>query len=168
MFVPLLKHMKSQLHKQTALLRELNLKRGALFLGFILIHWTLSAYNPPQNVSDSFKKQFPEAKAVKWTKTGEESKEYKVVFKHDKTEKTGYFDLYGNLVEVTFRISPAELPESIITWLDGQYKSYKVISCYKVMKSGTELLYHFFVRSNGKKTSLVMNSNGNLYERVTY
>ena len=116
----------------------------------------------PANVKTTFSKQFPKATNVKWDK--ENNNEWEAEFKMNGKEYSANFDNNGKWMETEYEIAAKEIPITVKTTLDIEFKAYKIEeAAISETKSGK--LYEFDLKKDGKKTEVAIDVNGKVVKK---
>ena len=91
-----------------------------------------------QQVLNSFKKEFVDAKDVNWQST----KEYvKATFSLNDQVMFAYYSQSGELLAITRNISSEKLPISLLTSLKKNYGSYWITELFEMVADGNGTYY---------------------------
>ena len=91
-----------------------------------------------QQVLNSFKKEFVDAKDVNWQST----KEYvKATFSLNDQVMFAYYSQDGNLLAITRNISSEKLPISLLTSLKKSYNGYWISELFEMVADGKGTYY---------------------------
>jgi hypothetical protein len=123
------------------------MKRTIISLALSLLIGTVSFANNDETIhqkaEQSFKKEFAQAKDVKWQKTGEM---VKATFTLNDRVLFAYYNASGDLVAVTRNITTDQLPITLLTSLRKNYTDYWVTDLFE-MVSGGETNYYVTVEN---------------------
>ena len=119
----------------------------------------------PSVVKAAFKKAFPSAKEVKWSKEEEEAGLYEVEFKNSKTEMSVLMDEAGTVKEVETEIKKSELPTAVQESIKKDYAGYKIEEAAKIVSNGITT-YEAEVEKGEKSFDLIFDVNGKLLKKI--
>lgn len=141
---------------------------GLLVISMLIMQTSqASAFNPPLEVVQSFKEQYPDAKSTKWTKIKDEDKPYKVSFIQNKVKLNAYFDKKGKWIETEKNIRLKALPESIKATLDSQFGEigYSMLHATEILQNDGAMVYAVSIRSSGRRSDLLVTMEGSFSYR---
>jgi hypothetical protein len=98
----------------------------------------MSQKNIPAAVQSAFAKKFPGTSVKKWDK--EEGK-YEANFTKDGKQMSAVFDANGTLEETETVIAVSELPAIVASYVQEQYKGFKIEEAAIVVKPNGEKIY---------------------------
>ena len=113
--------------------------------------------NIPLAVKNSFAKQFPSVKNVKWNK---ENTNFEADFDLNGLDNSALFNVNGNLLETETEIK--DLPKDISAAVKAKYPNQKVLEIAKITNSKSVVTYE--VEIKGK--DLIFDSNGKFLEEI--
>lgn len=97
----------------------------------------------PAAVKNTFEKQHPGSKDVKWEK---ENKDYEAGFMNNKTETTVVYDTRGVFKESEAKINANELPANATSYISTNYKGAIIKETAKITKVSGEVNYEAEVK----------------------
>lgn len=120
----------------------------------------------PSVVVNSFQKSFPKATDVEWELQSADQL-YKVEFE---TGLAGYdhdawYDKTGKLVKHKEEIAKSDLPQSVTTKIDTDYKGYRMDDVKKITE-GTVVTYSIEVKSRAEEWKLLLDASGNVLSKI--
>jgi len=113
----------------------------------------------PENVQRVFKQHFPNVRNVKWEKEGQN---YEAVFAYNVTETSMVITPKGEIMETETELDSSTLPESILTYLDNNYKGYKIAEASRIVTSEGKINYEAEVNDK----DFIFDSNGNFLREL--
>jgi hypothetical protein len=116
----------------------------------------------PSVVKAAFKKAYPSAREVKWSK---EEELYEVEFENAKTEISVLLDLTGEVKEVETEIKKSELPAAVQESIKKDYSGYKIEEAARIVSDGITT-YEAEVEKGEKSFDLIFNANGKLVKKI--
>ncbi|MEO6488540.1 MAG: PepSY-like domain-containing protein [Ferruginibacter sp.] len=98
---------------------------------------TIDASKVPAIVKEGFAKHFAGVSG-KWEK---ERDMYEVSFKQNNNKMSALFDANGTITETEMAINSKDLPEPVITYINGHYKGKKIEEASKITKADGTVIY---------------------------
>src|ERR1041385_5936947 len=92
----------------------------------------------PQEVKDSFNKDYPEKTNVKWEKKGSD---YEAKYKDKNEDISAKYDKKGNLIELEEKVQYSVLPANVKTYYDTNLPGKTVTEAYKVTDKNGKVVY---------------------------
>jgi len=118
------------------------MKRTILSLALSLIIGTASFANNDETINQkaeqSFKKEFAEAKDVRWQKSGDM---VKATFSLNEKVLFAYYNEAGDLVAITRNITTDQLPIALLTSFRKNYTGYWVSDLFEMVSGGQSNYY---------------------------
>lgn len=106
-----------------------------------------------QQVLNSFKKEFVDAKDVTW----QNNKEYiKATFSLNEQVMFAYYSQEGELLAITRNISSEKLPISLLTSLKKNYNGYWITDLFEMVANGSG---HYYITLENADVELVLKSD---------
>lgn len=97
----------------------------------------------PATVKNAFTQHFAGASKVKWEK---EKSNYEVNFVQGGNEMSALFNSSGTLQETEMEIKAAQLPASVISYIQQHYKGNKIKEAARITKPNGEINYEAEVK----------------------
>ncbi len=119
----------------------------------------LNSAKVPAAVKESFTKQFPEIKNVKWEL---ENGQYEASFKRDNHDESAMFNKSGTFTESEVDIKVSELPSAVTPYIKEHYKGIPVKEASKITKANGEVNYEAAIK--GK--DVIFDSNGKFIKEI--
>lgn len=116
----------------------------------------------PSVVKAAFKKAYPSAKEVKWSK---EEGLYEVEFENSKTEMSALMDQAGLVKEVETEIKKTELPAAIQASIKKDYAGLKIEEAATIVSNGITT-YEAEVDKGENSFDLIFDANGKLLKKI--
>lgn len=116
----------------------------------------------PSVVKAAFKKAYPSAKEVKWSK---EEGLYEVEFENSKTEMSALMDQAGLVKEVETEIKKTELPAAIQASIKKDYAGFKIEEAATIVSNGITT-YEAEVEKGENSFDLIFDANGKLLKKI--
>lgn len=139
---------------------------GAFALLFINIASAqdISQSQVPSLVVNNFQQAFPKALDVEWELDGEN---YKVEFETGVTGKdhNTWYDKTGKLLRHKEEISKSDLPQKVLTKINTEFKSYRVIDVNKITE-GDKVTYTLKLNSFTEEWKVAFDIEGNVLSKV--
>ena len=130
------------------------MKKSIFILALSLVLGTASFANNDETINQkaeqSLKKEFAQAKDVRWQKSGEL---IKATFTLNEKVLFAYYNESGELVAITRNITTDQLPITLLTSLRKNFTEYWVTDLFE-MVSGGETSYYVTVENAGQKVVL--------------
>ena len=130
------------------------MKKTIFALAFSLILGSASFANNDESnnerASQSFKKEFAQAKDVSWQKSGDM---FRATFTLNERVLFAYYSQSGDLMAITRNITSDQLPIALQTSLRKNYTEYWVSDLFE-MVSGGQTSYYITVENAGHKVVL--------------
>jgi len=127
------------------------MKRTIFTLALSLILGTASFANNEETInqkaSESFKKEFAQAKDVSWQKAGEM---VKATFTLNDRVLFAYYSESGDLIAITRNITTDQLPISLQTSMRKNYSGYWVSDLFEMVSGGQTNYYITFENADHK------------------
>jgi len=113
----------------------------------------------PSVVLNQFQIQFPKAFDIEWEKT---TNGYKVEFdtKRSKDHEVWY-SIEGKVLKHKEELSERNLPQTIINYIENNYKGYKIDDVDKITEKG-KVVYQIEVEKRANEIILRFDEKGNL------
>lgn len=92
----------------------------------------------PQAVMDSFAKQYPNIKDVKWEKEG---RHWEAEMKQNRASIKKIFDVKGNFMYTETTIQVAELPKEVVEYVAAKYPKVKNYTAGKIIDVNGIVIY---------------------------
>jgi len=123
---------------------------------------------PPPAVQDAFKKRFPAAREVIWTKkklaTGKENKngrDYKANFFLDENRNSITYSYKAEVLETRMQILPDQLPPAVYSAIKTKYPDVYVVSASTVKNLSTKSSYAAIIRTEtSAEREVILNEDG--------
>lgn len=131
----------------------------ALLMAFSSFGQKLKEKALPARVSETFRKQYPEAKEVTWEM---ENDHYEVEFDLNEEDHSVLYDSTGKVLGREVEIKASELPVITIDYLQKNYPGKKIMEAAKITSADGTVTYEAKI----KKRDLIFDSNGT-YIRTT-
>lgn len=119
----------------------------------------LKSADVPATVQGAFKEQYPSITDIDWEKEGDN---YEAEFENDKIETSVVINTTGEILETETEMAPSALPESVLSYLETNYKGKKIKEAGKIVLSDGTINYE--VEMNNK--DLIFDSNGKFIKTV--
>jgi hypothetical protein len=117
----------------------------------------------PAAVKESFKKEFPNAKAKEWEK---EKTNYEVEFDLNKTETSATFNASGKLMETEQEIAVSALPKAVAEYVTKNHADYKISEASKITEAGTgKVSYEAEIKKGKEEWDLIFDDKGNFLKK---
>lgn len=116
----------------------------------------------PENISTSFKLNFPTAKKVEWRK--ENDREWEAEFKMNDVKYSSNFSNAGKWLETEYQIKKSEIPANVKTVLDANFSGYDIENA-EVSETVHGLSYEFEIEVEGQMYEVSIDSEGNLIKK---
>jgi len=130
------------------------MKKSLLILGLFLAVGTVSFANNDESVNakaeQSFKKEFAQAKEVKWQKSGEMAK---ATFTLNDRIMFAYYSQDGELLAITRNITADQLPITLLNSLKKDYSQYWISDLFEMVSDG-QTTYYITVENADQKLVL--------------
>jgi hypothetical protein len=130
------------------------MKKSILMLALSLTVGIASFANNDESVNaraeQSFKKEFAQAKEVKWQKSGEM---VKATFSLNDRIMFAYYSQEGNLLAITRNITTDQLPINLLNSLKKNYSDYWISDLFEMVSSG-QTTYYITVENADQKLVL--------------
>jgi hypothetical protein len=110
----------------------------ALSLGIGIASFANNDETINQKAEQSFKKEFAQAKDVRWQKSGEL---VKVTFTWNEKVMFAYYSETGELVAITRNITTDQLPITLLTSLKKVYSEYWISDLFEMVSGGLTTYY---------------------------
>lgn len=107
----------------------------------------------PASVKASFKRNYPNIKAVKWDKEGEK---FEASFDLNKIDNSVLFDAQGNILETEVEIELNQLPKEVLEYVKANYKGQNVKEAAKITDAKGIVIYEAEI----KGLDLLFDNNG--------
>ncbi len=127
--------------------------KKSLIVAAILIATSCAAQTIPAEVKTAFVKSFPNTTVKKWDK---EDGNYEANFSKDGATMSATFDAKGNWMETETDIIVSELPASVISYINANYKGVTIKEAAIISNPESKKLYEAEVK--GK--DLLFDENG--------
>ena len=142
---------KNPLHKSN---KQIKMKKALLILAISFGVVSASFANNDESVNaraeQSFKKEFAQAKDVKWQKSGEMAK---ATFSLNDRILFAYYSQDGELVAITRNITTDQLPITLLNSLKKNYSDFWITDLFE-MVSGGQTSYYITVENADSKVVL--------------
>lgn len=115
----------------------------------------------PSVVLNSFKKEFSKVSDVEWEVKGDV---YDVEFDIGFADHEAWFDNSGKMIKHNEEIKTSNLPETILSTLNKEYKPYRV-SDVKKIETGSTVVYQLDLKNGNEEWEMLFASNGKLIEK---
>lgn len=135
-------------------MKNLIMVAAGLLFSFAVSAQKMKEKELPSAVKESFKKNYPNAKEVKWEKEGSN---FEAEFEIGETESSVVYDANGILVESEVEIKIEELPAAVKDYVSKNYKAMKIKEAAKITAAAGAITYE--VEIKGK--DLIFDSKGN-------
>ena len=133
------------------------MKKTIFALALSLVIGTASFANNDESINakaeQSFKKEFVNAKDVKWQRSGEL---VKATFSINDRVMFAYYNIAGDLVAITRNITTDQLPIAFLNSLKKNFSDYWISDLFEMVSDG-QTSYYITVENSTHK--LVMKSN---------
>jgi hypothetical protein len=117
----------------------------------------------PAAVKESFKKEFPDAKAKEWEK---EDGNYEAEFDMNKTETSAVFSAGGKLLETEQEMAVNTLPKSIADYVSKNHAGYKISEASKITEAGTgKISYEAEIKKGKEEWDLIFDDKGDFLRK---
>lgn len=115
----------------------------------------------PADVTDAFRKKFPNAENVSWK---DKLSAFQASFVMDEEEYTASFSSSGDWQETDRKSSFDDLPDDVVDGFQkSKYAEWETGDVYVIEKKDEDLTYRIFVKKNSlQKKYLFFNSDGEL------
>jgi Putative beta-lactamase-inhibitor-like, PepSY-like len=123
----------------------------------------LPAAKVPAAVAQTFAKQFPAAKRVKWEM--ESANEFEANFKLAKVKYSAKLDQSGALLETETAIKKSDLPTAVLQALKTQFVGYTVEEIEKITYPDSTIAYEMEVEKGEEEYELLMDSSGKVLKK---
>jgi Putative beta-lactamase-inhibitor-like, PepSY-like len=117
-----------------------------LIVAAILLATSCAAQTIPAEVKTAFAKSFPNTTVKKWDK---EDGNYEATFSKDGKTMSATFDAKGNWIETETDIKVSELPASVISYINANYKGATVKEAAIISNPESKKLYEAEVKGKG-------------------
>jgi len=116
----------------------------------------------PSLVLNEFKKEYPNATDIEWKQVEDL---FKVEFdKNKKYELEVWYDETGNPVKYEEEIPQNQLPEKVLSKVNGEFKDYKVKEVEMITENNS-VIYEIEFRSKSEKIEVTFNPEGEILKR---
>lgn len=124
----------------------------------------LTRQQVPQAVQESFGKTYPNVKDVKYEEETKDGKaRYEIEFKEKGKELEAVYGAEGNLIELTEKVEPAQLPSPVAMALKKSYPKAITQEAEKISKpDGTLAGYEVELRDGKKNLEIKLDAKGNI------
>ncbi|MEI6522434.1 MAG: PepSY-like domain-containing protein [Bacteroidota bacterium] len=113
----------------------------------------------PEDVKTAFKNIYPQTKAEKWEKEGNN---FEAEFKHNKIEQSVLFDAQGNILETEIEIEKNKLPNTVLEYVKTNYKGHSIKEAAKINDSKDAVFFEVEI----KGMDVIFDSNGKFLREV--
>jgi hypothetical protein len=117
--------------------------KQSLIFAAVLSATSCAAQTIPTEVKTAFAKSFPNTTVKKWDK---EDGNYEANFSKDGKTMSATFDAKGNWMETETDIKVSELPPSVISYINANYKGASVKEAAIISNPGSKKLYEAEVK----------------------
>ncbi len=138
-----------------------------LIISTALIGITLIGYSQslkesevPVAVKNSFKKSFPDATDVKWSKEG--TNEFESEFKSGKEEMSAVFDYTGTWINTETEIEVKDLPAAVQSSIRKTYPDFKIEEAELLETPDGVKSYEVEIKKGSKKHEIVVLADGRI------
>jgi len=122
-----------------------------------------SQKNPPETVIKEFAKKYTAAQSVKWD--SEEKNEWEAEFTMDGKKMSASFDNSGKWMESEIKITEKELPASVVSTLDKDFKGYKKWNIEKF--ENTKMVgFEIKLQKGETSTEVVIDNSGKVIKKT--
>ncbi len=126
----------------------------------------------PASVKQTFAKNFPKAKEVKWSKEG--TSEFEAEFvrgtsdsfgENAEVEQSANFDKTGKWLETETEIKKSELPQAVQAAIAKEFAGFTVDEPEKVESPGNVLLYEMELKKDKVKYEVQFSADGKVVKK---
>ena len=116
----------------------------------------------PKEVTSAFSQKFPNASKVKWSM--ENNKEWEAEFKIDNKKYSANFDIKGVWLETEYKINKNEIPASVKTTLQKEFKGYKIEES-EISETALGKVYEFELEKGESELEVAIDLNGKVVKK---
>ena len=117
----------------------------------------------PTAVKQTFAKNFPKAKEVKWSKEG--TSEFEAEFENSEMEQSANFDQTGKWLETETEIKKSELPKAVQAAITKEFVGYTLHEPEKVESPGKPLLYEMELKKDKVTYEVQFSADGKVVKK---
>jgi len=117
----------------------------------------------PTAVKQTFAKNFPKAKEVKWSKEG--TSEFEAEFENAEMEQSANFDQTGKWLETETEIKKSELPKAVEAAITKEFAGYTLHEPEKVESPGKPLLYEMELKKDKVTYEVQFSADGKVVKK---
>ncbi len=126
----------------------------------VFFAFSQNRHNPPDKVSKSFQKEYPQSQPAQWqqTKTG-----WNVDFEdkdHNNGEATARFDASGRHIGTSVPYDDKDVPDPVVKNVKSRYPGSDNIEYTRIDRPGENGVYQVNLRHKGKKKTVYMDNKG--------
>jgi uncharacterized membrane protein YkoI len=116
----------------------------------------------PANVLSRFKKMFPSAKKIDWSK--EAATEWEAEFHMNNIEYSANFSEDGSWLETEHELNEKDIPKKIIQIINNQFPGYKIEEA-ELSETKDGLVYEFDMEKGESELELTFSKDGTLIKK---
>ena len=137
------------------------MKSKYLVFSCLLFQFHLAISGVPDAVREAFRKSFPNATEVKWTK--ESGSSYEAEFKMEGNEISALYSIEGTLKEIENEIKITDLPAAVVNGVKLATGGKKIREASRIYRTADKTtVYETEIRKGFKSKDLLFDESGNL------
>ncbi len=144
-------------------MKQLVILCTALSLSGMVSAQKLKESEVPAPVQAAFKKNFPTAKGVEWSKENES--EFEAEFKNGSVETAANFDASGKWLITETEIKKSELPAAVQAAVKKDFTGYDIEEVEKAETPDKEMLYEVKLEKGENTITLQLSKDGKVLKK---
>lgn len=149
--------------------KQIHMKKIVIIYAALTVSGVVSAQKlkeseVPAVVQSAFKKNFPAAKGVKWSK--ESVTEFEAEFKNGSVETAANFDANGKWLITETEIRKAELPAAVQITINKDYAGYDIEEVEKADTPDKGTFYEVELEKQEQTVTLQLSKDGKVLKKI--